>query len=102
MRAILISVTNPAPLRLLVPTVVVFAALCVPPRASVQEDRAQLVGTVRDSVTGAPSKGLEVLLEPAGGRDRYMTSADDDGAFSFTSVEPGDYRIALHRQGYQY
>jgi hypothetical protein len=76
--------------------------LCAPDRIFAEEGLAQLAGTVRDSVTGAPSKGIEVILEPAGGPSSYMTVANVDGAFSFTSVEPGNYQIALHHQGYRH
>ena len=102
MRAIPNGFTTSAPLKLLVPLLLGCAALCAPPRPFAEEDRAQLAGTVRDSVTGAPCKGMEVLLEPAGGPANYMTAANANGAFSFTSVESGNYRIALHRQGYRY
>jgi hypothetical protein len=93
--------TTFTPLKFLVLAVLECATLCVPNRIFAEE-RAQLAGTVRDSVTGAPCKGMGVLLEPAGGPTNYMTAANADGAFSFTSVESGNYRIALHRQGYRY
>ena len=94
--------TTSVPLKLLVPVVLGCVILCVPHHTFAEEGRAQLAGTVRNSVTGAPSKGTEVLLDPAGGPSRYMTATDADGTFSFTSVEPGNYRIALHGQGYRY
>ena len=102
MRAVSMCFTTSAPLKLLVPVVLGCATVCVPHPIFAEEDLAQLAGTVRDLVTGAPSKGMEVLLEPAGGPHGYMTAANASGAFSFTSVEPGNYRIALHGQGYRY
>jgi hypothetical protein len=102
MRTVPMCFTTSAPLKLLLSVVLGCATLGVPTPIFAEEDRAQLAGTVRDLVTGAPPKGLDVLLEPAGGPQRYMTAPNASGAFSFTSVEPGNYRIALHGQGYRY
>ena len=77
------------------------AANFCPVRVTAAEvDTCSLAGSVRDSLTGAPLRTKVVLL-PAGGRTTYMTATDSAGAFSFDSVEPGNYRIELQNAGYR-
>jgi protocatechuate 3,4-dioxygenase beta subunit len=70
------------------------------PLTAAEEDRCAIAGAVHDSFTGAPLRKMNVVLYPAGGRTTYTAATNSVGAFSFDSVEPGKYRIALEHAGY--
>jgi Carboxypeptidase regulatory-like domain len=71
------------------------------PLSAADIDPCAIAGTVRDSISGAPLRKINVVLYPAGGRTTYIAATNSAGAFSFESVEPGSYRIALQHAGYR-
>lgn len=54
-------------------------------------------GTVTDSVSGDVLSAVQVTLVP--GANTVQTSSD--GAFSFSSLEEGQYTISVQKEGYQ-
>ena len=59
-------------------------------------DRGDLSGTVRDA-GGSPLPGVTVTLT---GSEHRTTRTDARGAFSFTGLLPGEYRLAFDRPGF--
>ena len=61
-------------------------------------------GHVLEDGSNRPVAGARVMLFPQGGRSVAgpppQSTTDADGAFAFTSLAPGDYRLDVQKTGY--
>jgi len=71
------------------------------------EDLCTVEGQVQSSATGAPIRKAEITLRgserPAGAMampTTYTAAADVGGKFVIKDVEPGKYRLSIHRTGF--
>ena len=60
---------------------------------------ASVVGRVVEADSGAPAQSARVQLSDGSGVV-HDTVVNDDGAFSFPSVEPGEYQLGVSGDGY--
>jgi hypothetical protein len=68
-----------------------------------QKDQCTLEGVVRHSVTGQPISRVTILMRtitPGVDLPPFSTSSNAEGKFAMKGIEPGRYRIAVHRTGY--
>src|SRR5262249_5417622 len=78
----------------------VLALMLVGVAASAQTASATLSGTVRDE-TGAVVVGASVTLRnPLTGASRSVRT-DDEGRYSLTNIEPGEYELRAERSGFK-
>jgi hypothetical protein len=70
------------------------------PKAEPGKSAASLAGKVVSQTTGNPLKKTNLLLRPAGDGKALSAETDDQGAFSFPTVEPGRYTLTGDRAGY--
>lgn len=68
-----------------------------PPKA---KTTASLEGKVVSLTTGNPLKKTNLLLRPAQGGKTLTAESDEQGLFSFPTVEPGRYTMTGERTGY--
>lgn len=54
-----------------------------------------LSGQVTESGTGSPLSDVDLWLYPAGSKSSDYTSSDDEGAFSFSKLEAGEYTLKV-------
>jgi hypothetical protein len=68
------------------------------------EDLCVVAGAVRAKSTGAPISKATVSLaridRRGGGNRGVNTTTSADGQFTFTGIEPGQYRLTVERNGY--
>ncbi len=64
--------------------------------APIQAQTGRVTGTVRDSLTGQPVGGAEVVLV---GANRRAATAED-GTYAVGNVPPGTYTLEVRRVGY--
>ncbi len=70
------------------------------------EDRCTIEGQVLNSATGAPVRKAELFLHGserrsgAGMPTSYNAVADAGGNFTIKEIEPGAYRLSVHRTGF--
>ncbi len=55
-----------------------------------------IAGSVTDSTTGEPVATVNVSIDPSGS----STVTGSDGSFSFVNLEPGYYKLSIHKEGY--
>ncbi len=70
--------------------------LALPGTASATQWPGELSGRIVDSLTGTPLAAVEVRVEPGA----WKTSTDASGGFRLRGLEPGSYRVSVHRLGY--
>ncbi|MEJ2542343.1 MAG: TonB-dependent receptor [Gemmatimonadota bacterium] len=75
---------------------VALALIGFPLAGSAQEPTGNIVGNIRDAVTGAPISGAEVWVE--GTRAQGMSR--DDGRFVLVGIAPGEQVVRVSRIGY--
>src|SRR5262245_23194094 len=56
-----------------------------------------LNGITRDSATGMPLAGVQILAHTLDGGTDRVTVTNTEGAFTFTDLEPGRYEIAASK-----
>jgi protocatechuate 3,4-dioxygenase beta subunit len=61
---------------------------------------ASVDGTVVRDGKGTPIAQAQVTLSMPGQRSSLTTTTDDAGKFTFKQVPPGEYRLAVTREGY--
>src|SRR4051812_2582515 len=70
---------------------------CIVPIAVLSQSRVAVSGTVLD-----PHKagvfGARVTLSKVGGPEAASTTADENGAFQFEAVVPGNYDVRVERE----
>jgi 5-hydroxyisourate hydrolase-like protein (transthyretin family) len=68
------------------------------------EDYGAVSGRVFDAITGQPLSKVQLQLVPESSptprREAYAASTDSSGAFHFSNVEPGNYRLSAQRNRY--
>ena len=72
------------------------AVLGLPGTASAVQWPGELSGRIVDSLTRTPLGAVEVLVEPGA----WRASTDASGGFRLRGLEPGSYRVSVHRLGY--
>ena len=79
----------------------VLCAQDAPAGATAGQEPGSVDGVVRSNATGELLRRAQVVLTPLGaqGGGRFQTTAED-GKFSFSSVPPGRYSIAVDRDGF--
>ena len=70
------------------------------PKTEAGKSTASLQGKVVNQTTGNPLKKTNLLLRPGNGGKTLTAETDDQGAFSFPTVEPGRYTLTGERTGY--
>ena len=78
------------------------ATLCAAhcPKAAAQQ-QFRVAGVVVDSVSGAPIERAEVTIAPATDSEKATaTLSASNGAFAFSGLAPGKYRLTAGRVGY--
>lgn len=68
--------------------------------AALSGGNARLSGVVTDA-SGAEVTGANVELEDENGRRVAQTSSDTGGAYSFSSLPPGSYRVRTQKPGFK-
>ncbi len=68
-----------------------------PPRSA---DRGGIAGVVTDP-QGAVIANAQVTASTGGGKQKYDTTTDKNGMFSFASLPVGAYRLEIRAQGFQ-
>lgn len=68
--------------------------------ASAQSDLASLSGLVNDR-TGARIPGVKVLATLAGTNSKWETETNGSGAYSFTTLRVGTYRVTVQAPGFK-
>ena len=90
------------PRRIILPLFLVLA-VAAQPFAQVMPTNFRISGKAVNAVTGQPLAHVEVLIAKAEQLDvtlqRVLTA--DDGAFTFTCLEPGKYLLAGQRNGFR-
>src|SRR6266436_2888209 len=76
----------------------VCAIAAAAPPAVAQAGR--VTGAVHDAL-GRPLGGARVRLESSDGKVAGQTTADDQGAFSFSNVAPGSYVVVGEKEGFE-
>ena len=61
---------------------------------------ADILGNVTD-ITGAAVPGVKVTLTNLGTQDARTLMTDASGAYTFSSLTPGNYKVTLEGQGFQ-
>src|SRR5262245_40357622 len=74
--------------------------LVSPAAASAQVTTADLVGTIKDSSGGVVPGVTVTLTNEATGVSRSVTSSEA-GTYTFTSLQPGRYRLAAELPGFR-
>jgi outer membrane receptor protein involved in Fe transport len=88
-----------APLQALITIVLLVCAIgAAAPPAIAQAGR--VTGAVHDAL-GRPLGGARVRLESSDGKVAGQTTADDQGAFSFSNVAPGSYVVVGEKEGFE-
>jgi hypothetical protein len=81
-------------------TLLLVAALALAPQAA-QENRGTVRGAVVDREQGRPLADASIELRPAAGtQPSRITASDVNGAFVFSRVDAGNYRLIVRRSGY--
>jgi hypothetical protein len=60
-----------------------------------------LNGITRDSATGTPVAGVQIVAHSLDGGSDQATITNTEGVFTFTKVDPGKYEIAATRSGFR-
>ncbi len=77
------------------------AAFCfVAPRAIYAQASGQISGTVLDT-SGAVVSTAEITLRNVGTNTQRTVKADGAGAFAFTNLEPGEYKVNITNAGFE-
>jgi hypothetical protein len=76
--------------------VVALAVVSIPGAFADEDSGGDVFGIV---VTGDGSPWPGVLISLTGGDVKQKTVSDNDGAFRFTSVPPGEYVVVFEAQG---
>ncbi len=76
--------------------VIALAALSIPGALADEDSGGDVFGIV---VTGDGSPWPGVLISLTGGDVKQKTVSDNDGAFRFTSIPPGDYVVVFQAPG---
>lgn len=79
---------------------VICAAVMVPYVANAQSSAASLSGTVSDS-SGAVVPGARITLHNTGTNVEQSTVTGASGSYSMVNVAPGNYSIAVQRDGFK-
>src|SRR5271170_5730942 len=77
-----------------------FIALCSPGRASAQEFRGTISGTVTDP-TGAVVKDAPVTITETSTGTVNRTKSDSAGQYVVPFLQPGDYQITIEVKGFK-
>src|SRR5262249_26099210 len=62
---------------------------------------AVLNGIARDSASGIPISGVQIVAHNLEGGSDRATVTNNEGAFTFANVEPGRYEIAGTKNGFR-
>ncbi len=78
------------------------AAPAPPAAAQSKEDQCTLDGRVVNGATGQPVRKAALMLggSGSGGATILKAASDDDGAFSFKDIPPGEYQLFAERAGF--
>ena len=83
------------------PRISIALGLLLSGAALAQNEGASLEGHLTDALSGAPLRRGAITLRPVRGATKsYITDSASDGAFSFTGLDAGAYRIFLEKPGY--
>ena len=77
-----------------------FISLCFSPIAIGQTETATISGLVTDE-TGAVVQGAEVRLQSVNRGTVTKVATNDSGIYVFAKVQPDQYQIAVHKQGFK-
>lgn len=76
-------------------------AVSVRPRESYWRNKTQVItGKVLDARTGDPIEAMDVIVRDLNGEPVGRTLSDEDGRFGTVVEQPGLYRVAVARFGY--
>lgn len=87
------------PLRPLLRAVLLLLLAALAPRARAQTTGA-VFGVVTDASTGLPVAGAEVVASSPALQGLQRAVTDEDGLYRLSFLPPGQYRIAVAREGY--
>src|ERR1700677_4988341 len=70
-------------------------------QAASSPERGLVGGATRESDSGKPVAGVQIVAHSVAKGTDQATFTDADGIFTFTNLEPGQYEVAALKHGYE-